>query len=115
MTDQTTLFADGMMEANVTHGVVRITLAQAGADGKPQAAGKLVMPLVQLPAFANSLIGLLRQVESKLKEAQQATGQAAGQASGAPAVAPSPTPSITAGGEAPAAAPTVNGAFRFGS
>ena len=42
----TTLFADGMMEANVTHGVVRITLAQAGTDGKPMASGKLVMPLV---------------------------------------------------------------------
>ncbi len=106
MTDQTTLFADGMMEANVTHGVVRITLAQAGADGKPMPAGKLVMPLVQLPAFANGLIGLLRQVETKLKEAQAANG--------APVTGAAPAaPSITAGGEAPAA--PVGGAFRFGS
>jgi hypothetical protein len=100
MSDQTTLFADGMQDAAVTHGVVRITLAQSGPDGKPLPAGKLIMPLVQLPAFANGLVGLLRQVESKMKEAQAAAG--------APA-APAPAPSITAGGDIP-----LSGAFRFG-
>ena len=101
MSDQTTLFADGMLEAAVTHGVVRITLAQSGPDGKPRPAGMLAMPLVQLPSFANGLMGLLRQVESKLKEAQAAAGTPA---------APAAAPSITSGGEAP-----VGGAFRFGS
>ena len=102
MTEQTTLFADGMLDASVTHGVVRITLAQAGADGKPQPAGRLVMPLVQLPAFANGLIGLLRQVETKLKDTQQGN-DAAGQAKLAAAL-PAEGP-----------APSVSGAFRFGS
>jgi hypothetical protein len=104
MTETTTLFADGMLDASVTHGVVRITLAQAGADGKPQPAGRLVMPLVQLPGFANGLIGLLRQVESKLKEAQQAADPA-GQAKVASALS---------AGSADNPAPSVSGAFRFG-
>ncbi|MBY0334965.1 MAG: hypothetical protein K2X49_30320 [Acetobacteraceae bacterium] len=104
MSDTRTVFADGILEASVTHGVVRITLAQAGSDGKAQAAGQLIMPLVQLPAFANGLLGLLRQVESKMKEAQQG-GDPTAQARVASA--------LSAGGEAPA--PSVGGAFRFGS
>jgi len=102
MPDTRTLFADGILDASVTHGVVRVTLAQTGADGKPVAVGQLVMPLVQLPAFANGLVGLLRQVESRMREAQQQQG--AGPAAAAPA----------ADALEPAAAPTV-GAFRFGS
>ena len=98
MSDTRTVFADGILEASVTHGVVRITLAQTGSDGKPQPAGQLIMPLVQLPPFANGLLGLLRQVESRLKEAQ---GQAT-----------APAPALPAA-EAPAA--PVTGAFRFGS
>jgi hypothetical protein len=98
MPDSRTVFADGMLDASVTHGVVRITLAQTGGDGKPQPAGQLIMPLVQLPGFANGLLGLLRQVESRLKEAQ---GQGA-----APAQAATPP------AEAPAG--PVPGAFRFG-
>ena len=95
MTDnRTTIFADGILDASVTHGVARLTLAQTGPDGKPMAAGQLVVPLVQLPAMANSLVGLLKQVEAKMKE-QQAT---------APDAAPAAT----------AAAPSVPGAFRFG-
>lgn len=99
MPDHRTIFADGILEASVTHGVVRVTLAQTGSDGKPSPAGQLVMPLVQLPAFANGLVGLLRQVETRMREAQAQQQQGA---------APPPD-SI----EAPAA-PTV-GAFRFNS
>ncbi|MDN3565237.1 hypothetical protein ACFQY5_23800 [Paeniroseomonas aquatica] len=87
---RTTLFADGILDASVTYGVARLTLAQTGPDGKPVPAGQLVVPLVQLPSMANSLLNLLKQVESKMKEQQ---------APAAPAVAE---------------APTVPGSFRFG-
>ena len=45
MPDVRTIFADGILDASVTHGVARLTLAQTGPDGKPVAAGQLVMPL----------------------------------------------------------------------
>lgn len=99
MPDVRTIFADGLIDASVTHQVARLTLAQTGPDGKPVAVGQLVMPLSQLPGFANGLIGLLKQIEAKVKEAQ---GQGAGGASG-PA-------SAEAGGAEP---PSVPGAFRF--
>jgi len=99
MPDTRTIFADGMLDASVTHGVARLTLAQTGAEGKPVAAGQLVMPLSQLPAFANGLIGLLKQIEARVKEAQGQHGAAA-----------SPAPAA----EVPASEPpSVPGAFRF--
>ncbi len=101
MPDIRTIFADGILDANVTHGVARLTLAQTGPEGKPVAAGQLVMPLSQLPAFANGLIGLLKQIEAKVKEAQ-AQQQAVG---GVPAASADPT------GSEPSSVP---GAFRFG-
>ncbi len=85
-----TLFADGILDASVTYGVARLTLAQTGPDGKPVACGQLVVPLAQLPSMSNSLLALLKQVESKMKEQQAAA-----------------TP-------ATAASPTVPGSFRFG-
>lgn len=100
MPDSRTIFADGMMEASVTYGVARLTLAQTGPDGKPVPAGQLVMPLVQLPAFANGLLGLLRQVESRVKEAQAQQAQQSTPGDGA--------------GEGPGGGPSVPGAFRFG-
>ena len=97
MPDVRTIFADGILDASVTHGVARLTLAQTGPEGKPVPAGQLVMPLSQLPAFTNGLIGLLKQIDAKVKEAQ---GGAAG------------TPAVEAGGaDAP---PEPPGAFRFG-
>lgn len=63
------IFADGVLEANVMNGVVRITLGQAGGDGKPQSCGQLLVPLMQLPALTNGLINLTRQIEAKVKEA----------------------------------------------
>ncbi|WP_149540090.1 hypothetical protein [Siccirubricoccus phaeus] len=70
MSIETTIFADGIIEASVHFGVARLTLAQTGADGKPVPAGQLVVPLVQLPAFSNAIVGLLKQVEAKMKEQQ---------------------------------------------
>ena len=97
MPDVRTIFADGILDASVTHGVARLTLAQTGPEGKPVPAGQLVMPLSQLPNFTNGLVGLLRQIEAKVKETQQ------GAAAGAPA------PAAASGAEAP----SVPGAFRF--
>ncbi len=103
------LFADGMLDATVTHGVARITLAQSGADGKPAPVGQLCVPLVQLPALANGLINLLRQVEAKAKEVQQQQQrQAAAGGGGAAGGAAAPE-----NGDAIMAPPS--GAFRFQS
>lgn len=104
MAETTMIFADGLMDASVTNGVARLTLAQTGSDGKPVPVGQLAMPLVQLPAFANGLLGLLKQIETRMKEGQQA--QAPG--GGTPAGMPTGTPEIEAPGGA------VPGSFRFG-
>ncbi len=102
MLDVRTIFADGILDASVTHGVARLTLAQTGPEGKPVAAGQLVMPLSQLPNFTNGLVGLLRQIEAKVKENQ--AQQSLGGGSAGPAAE-------STGSEAP---PSVPGAFRFG-
>lgn len=91
------LFADGVLEASVHYGVTRITLAQSGSDGKPVPCGQLAIPVVQLPAFANSLMALLKQIDVKVKQAQQA--QQGGTA-----------PTETGGEVTPPATP---GSFRF--
>lgn len=101
MPDVRTIFADGILDASITHGVARLTLAQTGTDGKPVPAGQLVMPLSQLPAFTNGLVGLLKQLDAKMKEAQ-----AQGQPGGAP---PAAAGEAGAGSE-PSSVP---GAFRF--
>ncbi len=97
MPDVRTIFADGILDASVNHGVARLTLAQTGPDGKPVAAGQLVMPLSQLPAFTNGLIGLLKQIEAKVKEAQHGAASA-------------PPPAAASSAEAPS---VPGGAFRF--
>lgn len=72
------IFADGIKDAHVANGVVRITLAMLGGDGKPAASGVVVVPLTQLASFANGVVALTRQVETKVREAQQqATAKAA--------------------------------------
>ncbi len=101
MPDVRTIFADGILDASVTHGVARLTLAQTGPEGRPVASGQLVMPLSQLPAFANGLIGLLKQIEAKVKETQAQQGAAGG--------GPAPT-AEAAGAAEPSSVP---GAFRF--
>ncbi|TCZ57952.1 hypothetical protein [Roseicella aquatilis] len=87
-----TLFTDGILDASVSHGVARITLAQTQADGKPAPSGQLIVPLMQLPALVNGLATLLKQVETRMRE-QQAQQQQ----------------SVAEPGPAPA-----TGAFRFG-
>lgn len=64
------VFADGIKDAHVANGVVRLTLAMLGGDGKPAASGVIVLPLTQLAGFANGIVALTRQVEAKVREAQ---------------------------------------------
>jgi len=70
MPDQPTVFADGILDASVNFGVARLTLAQTKADGSPAACGQLVIPVVQLPAFTNGLLTLLKQIDAKVKQSQ---------------------------------------------
>lgn len=105
MAETRTIFADGLMDASVTYGVARLTLAQTGPDGKPIPVGQLVVPLVQLPAFANGLLGLLKQIEGRMKESQQQAP--------APSAASPPSDVNPANGEASAPASSVPGSFRF--
>jgi hypothetical protein len=64
----TIIFADGMADIAVANGVARITLAQTGSEGKPMPVGQLCVPVTQLPAIANGLIQMLRQLEAKARE-----------------------------------------------
>jgi hypothetical protein len=106
MSQPTSVFADGILEASVHHGVARITLAQSGGDGKPVASGQLVIPVVQLPSFANGVLALLKQIDAKVKQAQ---GQ---QAQGQPAQA-QPAPPQPAEAQPAAAAVEMPASFRF--
>ncbi|MCS6922363.1 MAG: hypothetical protein NZM07_10695 [Elioraea sp.] len=75
------LFCDGIIEAQVVNGVARLTLGQAGADGKPFPCGQLILPITQLPGAANALANLVKQIQEKVKEAQaQAQAQQASEA-----------------------------------
>ncbi len=75
-----TLFCDGIIEANVTHGVVRITLGQVMGDGKAVACGQLILPLAQIAGTANAMTNLVKQVQERIQEAAKA--QAAPQEGG---------------------------------
>ena len=39
------IFADGIKDAHVANGVVRLTFAMLGGDGKAAASGTIVLPL----------------------------------------------------------------------
>ncbi|MBP0493003.1 hypothetical protein [Roseomonas indoligenes] len=85
MPDLPTLFADGVTEATVRHGVARLTLAVQDGKGQPLQTGILVVPLTQLPAVVGAMTRLLREVEAKSREAT-----AAPQLPAAPAVEAEP-------------------------
>ncbi|MBP0447498.1 hypothetical protein J8J14_22310 [Roseomonas sp. SSH11] len=70
MPDTQTLFADGVIEASVRHGVARLKLAVQDGSGTPSPTGMLVVPLAQLPAMAGAITRLLREVEAKARESQ---------------------------------------------
>lgn len=91
-----TVFADGVIEAQVAHGVARITLAMTGSDGKAVPCATLCVPVTQLPVLVNGMGNLLKQIEERVR---------AQVAQPAPAAAPSVAPAAD-GTSAP-------GAFRF--
>ncbi len=94
----TMIFADGMSDVAIANGVARITLAQTGAEGKSVPVAQLCVPVTQLPALANGLVQMLKQLQEKAQAAQAA-------ATTQPA---SENPSQLGG-------PTISpGAFRFG-
>jgi len=95
----TMIFADGMSDVSIANGVARITLAQTGAEGKTVPVAQLCVPVTQLPALANGLVQMLKQLQEKALAAQAAA---------APAAQPQESPSQLGG-------PTISpGAFRFG-
>jgi hypothetical protein len=82
-----TVFADGVIEAQVAHGVARITLAVTGNDGKASPCATLCVPVTQLPALVNGMGNLLKQIEERVRAQiqQQQAGQPAAAAEPAPA------------------------------
>lgn len=62
-----TVFADGVIEAQVAHGVARITLAVSGSDGKALPCATLCVPVTQLPAMVNGMGNLLKQIEERVR------------------------------------------------
>ena len=76
-----TVFADGVIEAQVAHGVARITLAVTGSDGKAVPCATLCVPVTQLPALVNGMGNLMKQIEERVRA--QVQQQQAAQQSGA--------------------------------
>lgn len=64
-----TIFTDGLLDASVQHGVVRLTLGRLGPDSKPIPSGLMVVPLTQLAGLTQGLAKLMQQIETKMKEA----------------------------------------------
>ena len=62
-----TIFADGVIEAQVAHGVARVTLAVTGSDGKAVPCATLCVPVTQLPAMVNGMGNLLKQIEDRVR------------------------------------------------
>ncbi|UPG71391.1 hypothetical protein MVG78_12480 [Roseomonas gilardii subsp. gilardii] len=78
------IFSDGVIDAQVRHGVARFTLGQTGTDGQPAPAGQLVLPLTQLPGLIGSITRLLQELEARARQAQQQQQGAAAPAEPAP-------------------------------
>jgi hypothetical protein len=98
-----TIFGDGVIDVHVANGVVRVTLGAVTGqkDAKPEPSGTIVVPVLQLPAFAKVLAEVTRQVEQRAREAMAAQQQKA----------PGAVPPAPAG--APQEGDQVVGAFRF--
>ena len=82
------IFADGVIEAQVAHGVARITLAVTGSDGKAVASGTLFVPITQLPGLANGMGNLLKQIEERVRAQVPPAPPAQPEAAAAEASAP---------------------------
>lgn len=62
-----TVFCDGVIEAQVAHGVARVALAVTGSDGKATPCATLCVPISQMPALVNGLTNLLKQIEDRVR------------------------------------------------
>jgi hypothetical protein len=80
-----TVFADGVVEAQVAHGVARITLAVTAQDGKAQPCATLCVPVTQLPALVNGMGNLLKQIEERVRAQIQQQQAAPAEAGATPA------------------------------
>lgn len=61
------IFADGFSKISLSNHNLRVELVQNGADNRQEAAGTLIIPINQAPAFVNSLVGSLNQLDEQLK------------------------------------------------
>jgi hypothetical protein len=81
-----TVFADGVIEAQVAHGVARITLAVTSTDGKASPCATLCVPVTQLPALVSGMGNLLKQIEERVRaQIQQQQPATAAEGAAAPA------------------------------
>ena len=64
------LLADGVIEAQIAHGVARITLGRVGADGALEPVSVLAVPLLRLHAVTQSLVQLLGEMEKRMRAQQ---------------------------------------------
>jgi Zn-dependent protease with chaperone function len=78
------VFCDGVIEAQVAHGVARVTLTVTGKDGKAAPCATLYVPVSQLPALVNGMGNLLKQIEDRVR-AQAVPQQPKAEGSPAPA------------------------------
>lgn len=86
-----TVFADGVVEAQVAHGVARITLAVTGSDGKATPCATLCVPVTQLPGMVNGMGNLMKQIEERVRaQIAQPPASAAPAADAAAESAPAP-------------------------
>ena len=82
-----TIFCDGVIEAQVAHGVARVSLAVTGSDGKALPCATLCVPITQLPALVNGMGNLLKQIEERVRaqvQQQPAPAQPAAEQQHAP-------------------------------
>lgn len=77
MSQTSMIFADGLLDASVQHGVIRLTLGRMGPDNAPIPSGLLVLPLTQLGALTQALANLSQQIEARIKEAASSAEAAA--------------------------------------
>jgi hypothetical protein len=65
------VFADVITNVSYAHGALRVSLGRQAGDQQIEDAGTLVLPISQAGQFVSSLAGSLKQLETKVREAQE--------------------------------------------
>jgi hypothetical protein len=78
------VFADVIRNVSYAHGALRISLGRQTGDQQIEDAGMLVLPISQAGHFVSSLTGSLKQLETKVREAQEQQRGEAAEATPAP-------------------------------